>query len=261
MGTPFAVSRVGGVPFQSTTFAEAVAWVVDVAANDHLAVNVRLANAWNVALADKNASYHDLLSKYGVNFPDGAPVAWFMNKSRGARPKAQRVRGPSFFTAVMQAGCDRGIRHFLLGGSPETLVNLRANLEKQYPGVLIVGTHSPPFAPVDDNYIAECAASTVGTGADLVWVGLGTPKQDITGTALANALGITTINVGAAFDFHAGRIVEAPQWIQRSGFEWLFRLLAEPRRLWRRYLIGNFQFVWAAVRGRRTERAVSRTDS
>lgn len=256
--TGFEVARVGDVPFRVATFQGAVGWLVDVAAVKHLPINVRLANAWNVALTGKDVTYRELLVSQGVNFPDGTPVAWLMNVGRSGRAKAERVRGPSFFTAVLMAGTRRNLKHFLLGGSPETLVELQKALRERYPGVQIVGAYSPPFAPVDDDYIEDCAARIVGEGADVVWIGLGTPKQDVVGTALAAKIGITTINVGAAFDFCAGTVTEAPEWIQRSGFEWLFRLLAEPRRLWRRYLIGNVEFLWVALRSLRTQRAAAK---
>lgn len=249
------VARVGGVPFRICAFAEAVSWVIDVATSEHPPVNIRLANAWNVALADKDASYRALLTSTGVNLPDGAPITWFMNVGRRGQAKAHRVRGPTFFREVIAAGIERGVRHYLLGGSPETLHNLHLHLASRYSGVQVVGSYSPPFAPVDDQYISDCIAAIKGSRADIVWVGLGTPKQDVTGTALASALGITTINVGAAFDYLSGTLVEAPPWIQRSGFEWLFRLLIEPRRLWRRYIIGNIQFLWAAIRLYRIDRS------
>lgn len=248
VSTPFSVASVGGVPFQVTSYRNALAWVVNDAAKEHIPVNVRLANAWTVALADKDASYKRLLATQGINFPDGAPVAWFMNVGCRQQPKAERVRGPSLFSDVMKAGVNTGVKHFLLGGSVDALSRLRTALEDRYPGVQIVGEYSPPYVPVTDAYIADCAAQVLGSGADLLWVGLGTPKQDVVGTALAPMLGVTTLNVGAAFDFVAGTLSEAPKWVQGSGFEWLFRFAAEPKRLWRRYLVGNFEFLWAAVR-------------
>jgi len=256
---PFGVEQVAGIPFQVLNLDEAVHWTLDTAAKEHLAVNVRLGNAWTVALAHDNASYFRLLTEQGVNFPDGTPVVWFMNVGRPGVPRAGQVRGPSFFGRVLKESVRSGTRHFLLGGSPDTLESLKETLTRRYPGCQIAGAYSPPFAPVDDAYISDCADRVRFARADLVWVGLGTPKQDVVGTALAEELGITTLNVGAAFDFAAGAVREAPTWIQSSGLEWLYRLACEPRRLLRRYVYGNARFLWVATkahvtrRGRRAE--------
>ncbi|OBB75581.1 hypothetical protein A6B34_13350 [Mycolicibacterium monacense] len=256
MSSPFPVAFVAGVPFQATTLERAIAWIIGVAAREHISVNVRLANSWSLALASRDERYHDLLAAQGINFPDGAPVARFMNLGR-RNTIAERVRGPSLFCGVMQAGVGQGVRHFLLGGSPVTLIELRRSLERRYPGIQIVGEYSPPFAPISPEYVAQCASAVHGSGADLLWIGLGTPKQDHAGTELASTLGITTISVGAAFDFVAGTVKEAPRWVQNSGFEWLFRLIVEPRRLWRRYLIGNVEFLWAALRSFKEDRSAT----
>lgn len=247
---PIEVQHVAGVPFQVTNLLDAVDWVVNVAAIQHRPVNVRLANAWNVALAHDDADYRELLTAHGINLPDGSPVIWFMNwqRHRARSTPAGRVRGPSLFTQVMEQSVRSGTRHFLLGGSQATLDALVEALHYKYPGVRVVGTYSPPFAPVTDDYIADCVDHITSSQPDLVWVGLGTPKQDIVGTALASELSVTTLNVGAAFGFTAGTVGEAPQWMQRSGLEWLYRLTSEPRRLWYRYTYGNVRFLYVAIR-------------
>jgi len=250
--SPFEVARVGGVPFQAATLEEASDWVLRAAASGD-ALNVRLANAFNVALADKHPSYKQLLSSAGVNFPDGTPVVWainFMRNPAGAR----RVRGPSLFVRTLEKSVPLGTRHYLLGGSPETLMMLERNVRAMFPGVVIVGAYSPPFEPVTEQYVNDCASRVRGSAADIVWVGLGTPKQDVLGTALASEAAVLTVNVGAAFDFVAGTIKEPPRWVQNSGFEWLHRLITEPRRLWKRYLFGNSRFIWAVVKNRKLTR-------
>lgn len=248
----FVSREVAGVPFAVASLDEAVEWLITEAAPNRLPVNVRLANAYNVALAAGDASYRKLLSAHGVNFPDGTPVVWAMNRGRGARSRAGRVRGPSLFTAAMARSVGAGTRHFLLGSTRDTLAALETSLSESNPGVTLVGSYSPPFAPVDENFLTGCVEEILKTEADVVWVGLGTPKQDVVGTELAARLKVTTVNVGAAFDFAAGTLNEAPVWVQRSGFEWLHRLASEPRRLWRRYLLGNLAFIWAVVRTRTT---------
>lgn len=251
----FPVVTVAGVPFRSATLDDAVDWLLDAASRKSAHPNVRLANAYNVALAQSDPEYSALLTDSGVNFPDGSPVVWFMNFR--ARQRSGRVRGPSLFPLALRRSNGRATRHFLLGGAPETLSLLEAKVLRDNPDVILAGTYSPPFAPITPEYIADCAKRVKDSGAEIVWIGLGTPKQDQLGTALAKELDVVTVNVGAAFDFLAGTVREAPEWVQRSGFEWLHRLATEPKRLWRRYLIGNTRFLFAATRGLVSNRAAS----
>lgn len=245
---PFPSVEVGGVPFLVAEPAEAVRWIAELATSRRRGVNVRFANAWNVALANDEADYMRVLRASGcVNFPDGTPVVWFMNRGGTGRARAHRLRGPSLFREVLHDSARVPLRHFLLGGSPETLSVLRQRITDQFPGARVAGAYSPPFAPPDDAFISACMTRIAEVDPDLVWIGLGTPKQDYVGTEIARLLKVPVLNVGAAFDFVAGTTKEAPQFIQRSGFEWLYRLLSEPRRLGRRYLYGNLRFLVAAV--------------
>lgn len=249
-----AVRLVGGVPFRVTDFQGAVDWVLSLATGKSPGLNVRFLNAWNVALAHRDAGYRTLLGERGVNLPDGTPVAWLLRRRGPAGRPADRIRGPSLFGEVMRQGVPQQVRHFLLGGTPEVLDRLAGALTSRYDGVQIVGRFAPPFAPLTDDYLAECVEHIRPSKPDLVWVGLGTPKQDYAGDRLCAALGLPVLNVGAAFDFAAGAKREAPVWMQRAGFEWLFRLASEPRRLWRRYLVGNVEFVLAVLAERATDR-------
>jgi N-acetylglucosaminyldiphosphoundecaprenol N-acetyl-beta-D-mannosaminyltransferase len=206
---------------------------------------VHLINAYSVALAQKDTAFRTALSGDAHNFPDGKPLSW---ATRFSARRLTQVRGPQFFHDVMEQGRASGVRHFLLGGSEDLLVSLRRNLETLYPGVLIAGTHSPPFRQLS---IAEVTAQDDlirASKSDIVWVGLGTPKQDFEVERLAAALPVVACAVGAAFDFTAGTKREAPSWMTRVGVEWVFRLLSEPRRLWKRYLIGNVVFLAAVIR-------------
>ncbi|WP_200896289.1 WecB/TagA/CpsF family glycosyltransferase [Pseudarthrobacter chlorophenolicus] len=213
---------------------------------------VRLANSYCVALAGQDDRYHRLLNDSGVNFPDGAPVAAVMRavpgRMEGLRKPAGRVRGPSFFEMTLDKGREDSLKHFFLGATPETLFRLESAVKARYPGVQVVGTYAPPFGPLDEDFISECAAATEPASPDVVWVGIGTPKQDFLASELATRTGKVCVGVGAAFDFSAGTVTEAPVWIQNSGFEWLYRLTTEPKRLWRRYLFGNAKFVGLVVR-------------
>lgn len=237
---------VGRLRFEVTSLELARAQILNMS-RERSPVNVRLANAYNVALAERDPAYAKLMAE-GANLPDGSPVVWAMRLRINGR-SARRVRGPSLFREVLTASSGSDARHFLLGGTPETLELLESRISQEYPQALIAGSYSPPFADITDEYIEDCASAIRLSKANLVWVGLGTPKQDYVGTALAKVLQLTTVNVGAAFAFEAGTVRNAPTWIQNSGFEWLYRLAQEPRRLWRRYLLGNWVFILSVIRG------------
>lgn len=241
-------SRVAGIPIAAGTPEEAADWVCTVASSSsHRGIAIHLVNAYTIALADQDAEYRSVLHDKGsVNFPDGKPLAW-VSRNKGAR--LTQVRGPALFESVMDLGRDKGIRHFLLGTTPETLHILAGSLRERYPGVAIVGAYSPPFRKLSAEEVRAQDELIRESGADVVWVGLGTPKQDFEAARLANSLQLPVVAVGAAFDFSAGVKREAPTYIRAVGLEWLFRMLCEPRRLWRRYLFGNARFLRAALIG------------
>lgn len=236
---------VGKVPFHSTTIKSAVDRVV-VAANSGESISFRLSNAYCVALAAKDANYSRLLNSHGVNFPDGTPIVWFM-RMRDKKSNAKQVRGPSLFVESLRKTQNTDVRHFFLGTTEPTLAKLIEAVDSKYPGVKIAGSHSPPFAPLSPELTEACTKEILNTSATLVWVALGTPKQDFLARDLSTQTGLPCVAVGAAFDFVAGTVKEAPSWVQNTGLEWLYRFATEPRRLWRRYLVGNFQFLWSAV--------------
>ena len=212
-------------------------------------VAIHFVNAWTVVLAETDPLLTQVLAQ-DVNFPDGTPVVWHA-RMRGRHVPADRVRGPSYFLDVLDQGRAIDARHFLLGGTDEMLNVLRATIADRFPGVIIAGVESPPFRPPTDDELREQDARIAATRPDVVWVGLGSPKQEFEAHRLASTLNAVVPAVGAAFDFTAGRVTPAPEWMQRSGLEWLHRLGSEPRRLWRRYLVGNAKFVWIASRGPR----------
>ena len=168
--------------------------------------------------------------------PDGMPLVWAL-KAAGHKA-ADRVYGPDLMLALFDAGRKAGLRHFLYGTTPEVLEKLAARLRTAYPGAEIVGSYAPPFRPLSEAETEAVAATINATRADVVWVGLSTPKQELWMAEMRPALDAgMLIGVGAAFDFHAGVKKQAPRVIQRSGFEWLFRLASEPRRLFARYAV------------------------
>ncbi|WP_261770106.1 MULTISPECIES: WecB/TagA/CpsF family glycosyltransferase [unclassified Rhodococcus (in: high G+C Gram-positive bacteria)] len=193
----------------------------------------------------------DVLRGPGMNFPDGSPVVWFMRRTKAGGQRPGRVRGPSLFAQCLDEGREHGVKHFFVGTTTSTLELLQSEAQRRYPGIEITGTHAPKFAPVSNEMIREIADEVNARESDIVWIAMGTPKQDFVAAALAPLVNKPCIGVGAAFDFIAGTSKEAPIWVQNSSFEWLYRLLTEPRRLWRRYLFGNVRFVLAALRSKR----------
>jgi N-acetylglucosaminyldiphosphoundecaprenol N-acetyl-beta-D-mannosaminyltransferase len=211
------------------------------------ALHVHLVNAYTIALAAQDRQYAELLSNGGLNLPDGKPIG-VLSGLRGTMPRLHQVRGPQLFLDVFEVGRQYGIRHFLLGSSPDVLKRLQDNLVATYPGCNIVGVESPPYRPLSPSELEIQDRRISETAPDIVWVGLGTPKQDWEARRLAASIGATTIAVGAAFDFAAGTVREAPAWVRAIGFEWLFRLCSQPKRLWRRYLFGNSMFLRVALK-------------
>jgi len=259
MSNELATRRLAGIPVVMTTANHAARWVVSRAqAHTSDGIDVHLANAYTLALAESDTTFRDTLINGPVVFPDGKPLAWLTKFSKS--PLGQ-VRGPRLFGDVMDIGRESGLRHFLLGTTNETLELLEAELKKRFPGVEIVGKFSPPFRKLSVSEVAEQDQLIRESGAEIVWVGLGTPKQDHEVKRIADELPVVAVAIGAAFDFYAGTKKEAPIWMTATGVEWVFRLSTEPRRLWKRYLIGNLVFLYAAARPRRSDPSIPPANS
>ncbi|WP_128644581.1 WecB/TagA/CpsF family glycosyltransferase [Rhodococcus sp. BS-15] len=237
------------VPFDALSITHAVERLVN-AALVGVALPVRLSNSYVVSLASSDSKYRELLNGPGLNFADGAPVAYLMNRWSGKQASVGRVRGPSLFVESLKAGVDVELRHFFLGSSEEALRKMVSRAQAEIPGIIVSGAYSPPFGPLNESFYSDSKRLVKDAGAQIVWVGLGSPKQDYACKELAFLLDAPCVGVGAAFDFYAGTVREAPEWVQRVGLEWLFRLLSEPRRLWRRYLFGNIIFLISAFKGK-----------
>lgn len=185
-------------------------------------------------------------NRSGLTVPDGMPMVW-AGKSAGAY-WMERVYGPDLMLAVLAEGEKHGWQSFFYGSAPEVPAVLVQCLVERFPGMKVAGTYSPPFRPLTEAETTEVAEMINGSGAALVWVGLSTPKQERWMSQLRPLLEAPVLlGVGAAFDFHAGRVSQAPGWMQRRGLEWLYRLIKEPRRLWKRYLTNNPRFVTAIL--------------
>ena len=191
--------------------------------------------------------YREVINGAGMVTPDGMPVVWLV-KFKGCRDVA-RTYGPDLMRLVCDQGRRQGLKHFLFGATAQTLEILKENLQRQYPDIRIVGAVSPPLmteaGKADDVLIEGINAS----GADIVWVGLGSPKQNFWMYHNRPYLKAPVlVGIGAAFDFIAGVKPQAPRWMQKAGLEWLFRLCCEPKRLWKRYLVGNSLFFYYMIK-------------
>lgn len=206
-----------------------------------------------VEAADNDALRDVFNAPDSIASPDGMPLVW-VGRALGRR--VTRVCGPDVMPALIDRSRAHGARHFFYGGAPGVAERLAERLAETYPGLEVVGTHSPPFRPLTPEEDAAEVALINAARPDYVWIGLGAPKQDLWAARQRAVLDAPVLlAVGAAFDFHSGGLRRAPSWMQRAGLEWLFRLMAEPRRLIRRYAVTNTRFVYlvgkGVVRGRR----------
>ena len=201
-----------------------------------------------------NEMLRQVYNRAGMSTPDGMPLVW-LSRLRG-KPHVQRVYGPDLMRSLTKLSALRGYRQFYYGGAEGVADKLRQALVAGYPGLEVVGTLCPPFRQLTDDEDAAVVGAINAARPDIVWVGLGAPKQELwMASHLGRVEAPVMIGVGAAFDFLAGLKPQAPLWMQSSGLEWLFRLCSEPRRLWRRYakIVPGFLFLVAcdALRGAR----------
>jgi N-acetylglucosaminyldiphosphoundecaprenol N-acetyl-beta-D-mannosaminyltransferase len=173
--------------------------------------------------------------------PDGAPVVW-ISRLRGER-KIRRVCGPDFILKLAERSTSLGWRHFFYGGAASVADELARRLQERYSGLIVAGVETPPFRDLTEQELAAAMQRIQHASPSIIWIGLGCPKQEIWMHQNAYKLPGVMIGVGAAFDFHSGRIKRAPKWMRTFGLEWLHRLLSEPRRLWRRYLYLAPRFI------------------
>ena len=193
--------------------------------------------------AYRDPQLRNILNHALLNLPDGMPMAW-VGRAQGHRG-IDRVFGPDFMMEMCRISAPRGYRHFIFGGQAGVAGQLRDNLLKLFPGLLIVGTCTPPFRSLTSSEEAELFAQVRESQPHILWVGLSTPKQERFMARYAARLRVPLlVGVGAAFDYHTGRIRDCSPWIKRLGLQWLHRLGQEPRRLWRRYLRNNPAFLW-----------------
>lgn len=215
-------------------------------ASEHESRVVCICNAHSVVTARQDKEFAAAVNSADMATPDGAPVAWLMRRL-GASGQ-QRINGPDLMLKYCEAAAKRGESIYLYGGAETTLSILCDELPKRFPGLVIAGSHSPPFRALSEEEDAAIVRDINDSGAGTIWVSLGCPKQEKWMAAHRGRINGVMIGVGAAFDYHAGVISRAPLWMQNNGLEWLHRLASEPRRLWKRYFVTNTLFIWHAAR-------------
>lgn len=205
-----------------------------------------ICNAHSVVTARQNPEFAQIIANADMATPDGAPVAWLLQKT--GNKKQARINGPDLMLRYCAHAAHNGRPIYLYGASDATLAILIKNLSTRFPGLKIAGAYSPPFRPLTPEEDAAVVEAINRSGAGVVWVSLGCPKQEKWMAAHHERIHAVMVGVGAAFDYHAGTITRAPLWMQRNGLEWIHRLCSEPKRLWRRYLLTNSLFIWHATR-------------
>jgi N-acetylglucosaminyldiphosphoundecaprenol N-acetyl-beta-D-mannosaminyltransferase len=204
---------------------------------------VCVSSVHGVILSQRDPKLLKIHNEAGLVAPDGMPLV-VVGRMMGQK-QMHRVYGPDLMLELVARSLPGGYSHFLYGGTEQTLAQLSHNLTKRFPGVRIAGTYAPPFRPLTRDERSELTETINRSNVDIVWVGLSTPKQEYWMAEMRPHLNAPVlIGVGAAFDFHAGIVRQAPRWMQWVCLEWLFRLIMEPKRLWKRYLNNNPRFLY-----------------
>lgn len=204
-----------------------------------------VSNVHTTVTAYEDQEYCSMQNGGIMAIPDGGPLS-SVGQKRGFK-SMKRTSGPSLMGEVFKSSVSNGYRHFFYGSTDETLEKLYSVLTETYPGIQIAGMYSPPFCPMTEEEDKAIAEKINETKPDFVWVGLGAPKQEKWMAAHQGKVNGLMVGVGAGFDYHAGNIKRAPEWMQKMNLEWLYRLLQDPKRLFKRYFVTNTKFIWNAV--------------
>ena len=236
-----------GLEVAVATYESAVARICAMARDRARVSAVEAANTMVVTKARHERAFGEVMRRFDLILPDGMPLVWELNRQLPREQRlSDRVYGPNLMLAVWEASQGQAdLRHFLLGGSPEVLGKLEVQLATKFPGAQLGGSYSPPFGMWSDEENEGIFRKIRESGANLIWVGLGCPKQETWIAQHGERLppGVY-FGIGAAFAFHAGEVRQAPAFLQRLGLEWAFRLAVEPRRLFKRYFKYNTLFLW-----------------
>lgn len=244
-------SNVLGVGISPLNLPSATTSVVEASTRPGFCGYVTVTGVHGVMECQRDPALKRIHNQSLLSVPDGMPMVW-IGRWNGHR-NMSRVYGPDLMLALMESSTKAELRHFFFGGGEGVVDKLEARLTKKFQGVQIVGKITPPFRPLSEQEEEELVSILRAVRPHFFWVGLSTPKQERFMHAFLQKYpnlthdwdhGLVMLGVGAAFDFHAGLVAQAPSWMQKRGLEWFFRLLMEPKRLWRRYLYNNPRFVW-----------------
>jgi len=233
--------NVLGVRVSAIDYNGAVQRIVDAARmNRPLAVSALAVHGLMTGVLDQSHRYR--LNQFELIVPDGHPVRWALNWLHKAK-LPDRVYGPNLMLEVCRTAASTGQPIFLFGGSESLLADLKSRLIEQFPDIQIAGTRASRFRTLSDAERLELVDEIKSSGAKIAFIGLGCPRQEVFAYEMKEQLSMPLLAVGAAFNFHAGQLSQAPSWMQDRGLEWLYRLMKEPKRLWRRYLLLNPLYV------------------
>lgn len=232
--------RVLDVPISVATLESASAALIRWA-GDATGRYVCVRDMHGIMQAQSSAEFKAIHDQAAMVTPDGMPLVWL---GRWYGKAVRRTTGSDLMQRAYEDSQVSGLKHYLYGGTAGVAAKLQACLAQRYSNATTVAAETPPFHALTEAELTSLAHRITESGADLVWIGLSTPKQEYLMRRLAPRVAATLIGVGAAFDFHSGAVKRAPLWMQRLGLEWLHRLASQPRRLWRRYLLAGPKFVW-----------------
>ena len=204
-----------------------------------------VSNVHTTVMSYDDSGYRAVQNGGIMAIPDGGPLS-SVGRKRGFS-QMQRTTGPDYLKEILEISSEEGYRHYFYGSTEETLEKLQKILAEKYPKVKVAGMYSPPFRVLSNEEDAEIIKMINNTKADFVWIGLGAPKQEKWMAAHQGKIKGLMVGVGAAFDYLAGNIERAPMWMQKANLEWLYRLVQEPKRLFKRYFYTNTKFIWNAV--------------
>ena len=211
-----------------------------------------VSNVHTTVMAYEDENYRRIQNSAAMALPDGAPLSIYSRKH--GFTDAQRVTGPDLMLEMLGSEDTKGLRHFFYGSTEHTLKAMLSKIESVYPDAVIAGMYSPPFGALTDSEDAQIVDIINSADSDIIWVGLGAPKQEEFMYCHRGRLNAVMIGVGAGFDYLAGNIKRAPEIVQKMSLEWLYRFLQDPKRLWRRYVTTNIKFIRYIYREKRSKR-------
>lgn len=239
--------EIFGVKVTPTTYEEAISFIID-AAEKGVAACIDFMPVHGLMTAVKVLQFNTAINEmFDMVCPDGQPVRWALNKFHNCN-LTNRVYGPTLTIKLISEAAQRSIPVFFYGSSTEVLAKLRKNLLLKFPDLIISGMESPPFRELSEQEGDAAAQRIVDSGAKILFIGLGCPKQELWAAKMKEHIPMPMLCVGAAFDFHAGTLKQAPSWMQKRGLEWLYRFCKEPKRLWKRYMLTNSTFMVLCVK-------------